>query len=809
MRSPHAIAMIGVVITLGLLLLGLSSAKPLCSQPEPLPICDPCDQLPNLEPGDTPLTSVPRWMHQGKPLFVIGVFDYPEYDSIDAAEQPNRELTDKALAELARAGFNTVYTDLHTLTNTDLDRMEMYGMHAIGRAWNWKFLDELGHELNWVRESSQHVAGSALDQKIQEVKDKEAFLAYDSHDEMGWNKEGLGQIAYLTDSNIDWQTTNRQRARVPSLQQAVSFRTFVNSRDPAHPVFYTEVAAIGENGRSDFTPAQFRAWQTAANAWAQDNYPLGLVGEFPSVSLTSVGSTVDAMRFLYDDTGPILMVLQGQGYNDCCYKWGPPHDNRRGRRPNFVEQRFMAFTSVIHGVSGVLWWGTGDLELDSVAWQDIKQVASQLRYLEPALNSTDERYDFTLSSGLEGIQRRVGQRNYLIVANRTSEPISGRICPGTWRVSPTVRVLFEGMRTVAYDHTPLYCSWFNSLQGGWSDSFGPYEVHIYTDSPLTHQKDDFDGDGISDPSWYWTSPAPPALGLFTVLASSMPRLMWFSGGENDDVPLTGDYDGDGITDFALYKARSKANDWGGFFSVWLSESQVWRWFTLGQPGDTPVVADYDGDGVSDFAVYHRYTSPVYDSRLGNLVYGEFQWKSSLYGDMRIFPVGEPDDVPVVGDFDRDGKDDFALYKRRASDNTWGGWFTVWSSASQAWQWVTMGQPGDLPVIGDYDGDGLSDFGVYTPRWPANNGGGYYTILCSSNGAKAVESIGEPDDVPVTGDYDGDGKTDIAVYKRRASNGDWGGWYTIHYCSPCAGRYSWPGRPSVRPGEMPAGREWQQ
>ncbi|QSQ21938.1 VCBS repeat-containing protein [Pyxidicoccus parkwayensis] len=806
MNKYNSLGMAGAIALLCLLQPAPSFAESRCSLPEPPPTCDtPTDP----EPGTTDPARGPRWIHQSKPFFVIGLFDYPQYATSGAPANPNQERSSNALTDFARSGVNTVKTDLPTLTAADLDRMERFGVHAIGEAWNWKPLDVPGHELHWVRETSQHVVGSALDLKIQEVKGKEAFLAYDSHDEMGWNKEGPGQIARFPDGTIDWTTTAYQRARIPSIAQAVSFRDFVNTRDPAHHVFYNEVAALGSSGRPDFTRSQFRAWQPAANAWSQDNYPIYFLGAgdvtppYPTVDLNSVGNTVDAMKSIYDDddqaphtpTGPILMVLQGQGYNECCYTWGG--DSRRGRRPVFEEQRFMAFTSVIHGARGVTWWGTEDIELDSTAWHDILRVASQLRYLEPALNSTDELTVTGLPTALEAIHRRVGQRNYLIVANHTDQNVIGVIHPPAWRTALGVRVLFEGPRTVSY--APLL--------NGWADTFAPWDVHVYTDAPLTHQKDDFDGDGVSDPSWYWTSPALPELGHFTVQASSMPRPMRFPAGENDDVPLTGDYDGDGITDFALHKARSSTINWGGWFSVWLSSAQQWRWFTLGQPGDLPVAADYDGDGTTDFAVYHRYSSPVYDSRAAGLVYGEFQWQSSLYGDLRTFPVGEPDDTPVVGDFDGDGKDDFALYKRRTASINWGGWFTVWRSASQAWQWVNMGQEGDLPVIGDYDGDGASDFALYTPRWPANDGGGYYTLRYSSNGLSHVVSIGEPDDVPVSGDYDGDGRTDVAVYKRRSSTIDWGGWYTIRYSA--SGTEGWPSRTGVRPGEMPAGLAWQQ
>ena len=48
--------------------------------------------------------------------------------------------------------------------------------------------------------------------------------------------------------------------------------------------------------------------------------------------------------------------------------------------------------------------------------------------------------------------------------------------------------------------------------------------------------------------------------------------------------------------------------------------------------------------------------------------------------------------------------------------------------------------------------------------------GVWCILNSSNGGMTQTSWGISGDVPVPGDYDGDGKTDIAVW--RPSEGYW-------------------------------------
>lgn len=206
------------------------------------------------------------------------------------------------------------------------------------------------------------------------------------------------------------------------------------------------------------------------------------------------------------------------------------------------------------------------------------------------------------------------------------------------------------------------------------------------------------------------------------------------------IPL--DFDGDSASDLCSYDYLT------GIWSVDLSNGGRWapanaREFNFGFAGTVPLPADYDGDGKEDLAVFHPPSATWYIAR------SSAGFQTLQYGFLGA--------VPVTGDYDGDGRADVGCYEPAR-----GRWFVQLSGGGQTN--VQWGFPGTSPMPADYDGDGKTDFACYFPgdgQWYVrkSSGGAWNTQLGGDAGHTTMDVRGT---IPFTGDFDGDGRADLAA-----------------------------------------------
>jgi hypothetical protein len=239
-------------------------------------------------------------------------------------------------------------------------------------------------------------------------------------------------------------------------------------------------------------------------------------------------------------------------------------------------------------------------------------------------------------------------------------------------------------------------------------------------SAASHARLDFDGDGKTDPAvmrlvggtraWYirrssddglsvtfWGFAPSPGDGRADLSAYRHPGSLidpnwWFVQRNSDDVltgvqwgryddfvydvPIPGDYDGDGRADCAVVRSEPVEQA-----AIYILQSTAGVAVIPYSPFSAVVPGDYDGDGRQDIATVANQG-------------GQFVWNVRLMatGTISTFSWGQTGDRLIVGDFDGDGRADAAVWRPGAQSV-----FYIRRSTDGAMTVIQWGTSTDTPV----------------------------------------------------------------------------------------------------------------
>ncbi len=180
-------------------------------------------------------------------------------------------------------------------------------------------------------------------------------------------------------------------------------------------------------------------------------------------------------------------------------------------------------------------------------------------------------------------------------------------------------------------------------------------------------------------------------------------------GLSTDVPFTGDWNNDGITDIGVFRPSAR--------QFIFNTSPITR-ITFGLPTDIPITGDWNGDGITDIGVF-RPSSRQFIFNTSSVTRTTF---------------GLSTDIPITGDWNGDHITDIGVFRPSARQ------FIFNTSPITR---ITFGLPTDIPITGDWNGDGISDIGVFRPS-------ARQFIFNTSPITRTT--FGLPTDIPITGKW---------------------------------------------------------
>ena len=207
-------------------------------------------------------------------------------------------------------------------------------------------------------------------------------------------------------------------------------------------------------------------------------------------------------------------------------------------------------------------------------------------------------------------------------------------------------------------------------------------------------------------------------------------------GQSGDQPITGDWNGSGTDQPGVFRPST------GQFFLFLGRKVII--VNFGQAGDIGVAGDWDGNGIDTPGVF---SPPNGLWQLTNGINGA-NVNNSFPTSNFAFTFGQNGDTPIVGDWDGNGIDGVGLFRGGSSTFFLSNGFQGTVDIKP----FIFGSLGSKPLAGDWNGDGIATIGVFNPStgvMSLNN-----TNSPGNGIGDIIFNFGGNGDIPLAGDWDG-------------------------------------------------------
>ena len=363
----------------------------------------------------------------GKRTFIIGSYHHPK--------------TAKPFETLAENGYNYVRVNADV---AELDKALKNNLNT------WIYT-------NAVDIKDKVKGKEKLADKIREFKDHLALLFWEIEDEPAWK----------------W---NEATARVSPERMKEAY-DIIKTEDSRH--------AIITNHAPTNLVSTLKKYNSATDIVAVDVYPViphgikptyalfsdGLQSDLLNPYISQVGEYVDKMKAVVGNDKPVFAVLQG-------FSWEmlKPEKERNSSMvlyPTYEQSRFMAYDAIVHGATGILYWGTNYTPQPSKFMDDLNMLTRELAEMQDvlssriALNSIETKYHeigHSVDAGVQFITKKVNNSTYLITVNSDKNP---------------VKVTFSGLGKYKSVEVLKENRSMKISKGKLTEYYKPFDVHIY------------------------------------------------------------------------------------------------------------------------------------------------------------------------------------------------------------------------------------------------------------------------------------------------------------------------------------------